>query len=128
MTDDVASPRGYRDWRIGEFDRPEDAAYLFGYYLIRHCRAEALATVPEDASPEMRAAVEKAVDAALHNVCDLLEGFWPLDAGSGNRISLALGVQVHDAEGRVIETVEISPCKLDLPIGYWKWAQERAFR
>ena len=85
-------------------------------------------TVPPDASPAVKAAVEKAVDTALHNVCDMLEGFWPLEAGTNNRISLAPGVQVRDKENGVIETVEISPCKLDLPIGYWKWAQDRAFR
>jgi hypothetical protein len=101
---------------------------MFGYHLIRHCRDEALATLPADAPPEARAAVEEAVDTALHNVCDLLEGFWPLEAGDGHRIALALGVQVLDTTGLVVETVEISPGKLDLPIGYWKWARERAFR
>jgi hypothetical protein len=121
-------PRSYPEWRTGKFDRPEDAAYSFGYHLILHCREEAMATLPADASPELAAAVEKAVDAALHNVCDMLEGFWPLEAGPNHRISLALGVQVRDSENQVIEMQEISPCKLDLPIGYWKWAQERAFR
>jgi hypothetical protein len=121
-------PREYRNWRSSEVDREEDAAYMFGYYLVLHCRDEALATVPKDATPDLKAAVEKAVDVALHNVCDLLEGFWKLEAGPKKRISLALGVQVRDAENEVIETVEISPCKLDLPIGYWKWAKDRAFR
>lgn len=124
----TAPPRNYPDWRAGEFDRAEDAAYLFGYYLIRHCRDEAMATLPPNASADIRAAVEKAVDIALHNVCDMLEGFWPLDAGPGHRTALALGVQVRDAQDEVIETQYISPCKLDLPIGYWKWAQERKFR
>jgi hypothetical protein len=121
-------PRDYADWRTGEFKRPEDAAYLFGYYLMLHCREEALATLPDDAPPELKAAVEKAVDVALHNVCDMLEGYWPLDAGPSHKISLALGIQVRDAEQNVVETIEISPCKLDLPIGYWKWAQDREFR
>jgi hypothetical protein len=121
-------PRDYPDWRTGEFDRREDAAYSFGYYLMLHCRDEALATIPTDAPPVVKAAVEKAVDEALHNVCDMLEGFWPLDTGPNHKISLALRVQIHDADDQVIETVEISPCKLDLPIGYWKWAQDREFR
>ena len=101
---------------------------MFGYYLILHCRDEAMATVPPKASQEVRDAVKKAVDAALHNVCDMLEGFFPLDAGSNHRISLSLSVQVRDAANKVIETVEISPSKLDLPIGYWKWAEDREFR
>jgi hypothetical protein len=122
--DNVTLPRDYED----KFDRPEDAAYLFGYYLILHCRDEALATVPAEATPDVKAATEKAVDVALHNVCALLEGFWPLEAGSEKRVSLALSVQVHDADNSVIEAIDISPCKLDLPIGYWKWAQAREFR
>jgi hypothetical protein len=122
------SPRNYSQWRTGQFDRSEDAAYLFGYYLIQHCRDEAMATLPVSAPQDVKAAVEKAVDEALHNVCDMLEGFWRLDAGPSHQISLALGVQVRDAQNEVVETQEISPCKLDLPIGYWKWARERQFR
>ena len=120
-------PRVYPDWRAGS-DRAEDAAHLFGYYLMLHCREEALATLPANATAKTKAAVEKAVDIALHNVCDMLEGFWRLKAGPNHTISLALGVQVLDAENEVVETQEISPCKLDLPIGYWKWAQEHEFR
>lgn len=125
--DNSSLPRDYPNWRANEWDRAEDAAYLFGNYLILHCRDKALATVPPDASPDVKDAVEKAVDTALHNLCDLLEGFWPLEAGPNHRISLALGVQVRDVDDSVVETVEISPCKLDLPIGYWKWAQDREF-
>ena len=121
-------PRDYPEWRGDPFDRAEDAAYLFGYYLVRHCRDEAMATVPPGSSADVRAAVEKAVDTALHNVCDLLEGFWTLSSGPRHTISLALGVQVHDAQDEVVETQQIAPCQLDLPIGYWKWAQEREFR
>jgi hypothetical protein len=123
-----APPRNYVAWRTGEYERPEDAAYLFGYYLVKHCRDEAMATLSADASPELRGAVEKAVDTALHNVCDMLEGFWKLEAGPQHTISLALGVQVRDAQNSVVETQEIAPCKLDLPIGYWKWAKDREFR
>jgi hypothetical protein len=118
----------YVQWRTEPGDRAEDAAYLFGYFLIKHCRDEALSKVDEDASPTAMAEVEKAVDTALHNVCDLLEGFWPLDAGPDRRAALVLGVQIRDAHDRVVETQEISPCKLDLPIGYWKWAHNREFR
>jgi len=121
-------PRKYPEWRMGQFDRPEDAAYAFGYYLIMYCRDEAMASLPAGASPDIKSAVEKAVDAALHNVCDLLEGFWPLESGPDHKISLALGVQIRDAQNQVVETQEISPCKLDLPIGYWKWARDRKFR
>jgi hypothetical protein len=84
--------------------------------------------VPAGTSPEVQGAVEKAVDAALHNVCDMLEGFRELTAGPNHTISLALGVQVRDARNQLVETQEISPCKLDLPIGYWKWAKDREFR
>jgi hypothetical protein len=111
-----------------ESDRCEDAAYLFGYYLMLHCRHEALATISPTASPDTRAAVEKAVDIALHNVCDMLEGFWPLKAGPNHSISMALAVRVCDVQNHVVESQEISPAKLDLSIGYWKWAREREFR
>ena len=87
-----------------------------------------MTTLPADAPPEAQAAVEKTVDTALHNVCDMLEGFWRLDAGPDHTIALALGIQVRDAQNQVLETQEISPCTLDLPIGYWKWANDHEFR
>jgi hypothetical protein len=121
-------PRDFADWRERQFDRQEDAAYLFGYYLVMNCRDEAMSSLPANAPTEAKAAVEKAVDTALHNVCAMLEGFWRLDAGPDHAISLALGVQVRNAQNEVIETQEISPCTLDLQIGYWKWAQDREFR
>ena len=124
----IAHPRPFADWRTSPIDREEDAAYTFGYHLIIHCRDEALATLPPSASPEMRAAVEKAVDTALHNVNDMLEGFWKLEAGPEHSVELALAVQVRDAKRKLVERLEISPCKLDLPIGYWKWARDREFR
>ena len=46
-------PREYPDWRTGPFDRAEDAAYLFEYYLVVHCRDEAMATLPADAPPPL---------------------------------------------------------------------------
>ena len=124
---DKSSPAPYSDWRADPIDRAEDAAYTFGYYLISHCRDEAVATLPPDAPPETRAAVEEAVDTALHNVVDMLEGFWKLDAGPKHAVELVLGVRVCDGDNKVVETIEISPCKIDLPIGYWKWARDREF-
>ena len=123
-----AHPRPFLQWRADPVDREEDAAYTYGYHLVVHCRDEAMATLPADASPEIKAAVEKAVDTALHNVNDMLEGFWKLEAGPQHTVELALVVRVHDPAGNLVEAQEISPCKLDLPVGYWKWARERKFR
>ncbi len=125
---DISLPVEYQNWRANATDRTEDAAYIFGYYLIMHCRDEAMATLATDTPPEITAAVEKALDVALHNVCDLLEGFWRLEAGPKHTVSLALHVQVRDENNNVAEVIDISPCKLDLPIGYWKWAHDREFR
>jgi hypothetical protein len=121
-------PRPFPEWRSEAGARAGDAAYSFGYHLIVNCRDEALATLPSEAPPEVRAAVEEAVDIALHNVNDMLERFFKLDAGPEHEIELALVVRVLDSNGDFVEAQQISPCKLDLPIGYWKWARERAFR
>ncbi len=126
--DSASLPRDYPDWRTREHERAEDAAHLFGYYLIHHCRDEALAKLPADSSKKTKAAVEAAVDTALHNLCDLLEGFFTLSAGPNHKVDLSLQVRVRNSEHEVVETLEISPCKLDLPIGFWKWAKEREFR
>src|SRR5438309_976327 len=107
-----AHPRPFPEWRVKPADRREDAAYTFGYHLIVHCRDEAMATVPPDASAELKAAVEKAVDTALHNLNDMLEGFWKLDAGPQHTVELGLVVRVRDSNGDIVETQEISPCKL----------------
>ena len=122
------TPRDYENWRHDAYERAEDAAYAFGFHLITHCRDEAMACVPDTANPETVAAAEKAVDVALHNICDMLEGFWQLEAGAKHSIALALGIEVQDENGNTVETLQISPCKLDLPIGYWKWAQDRKFQ
>jgi hypothetical protein len=121
-------PANYPAWRTDAADRAEDAAYTFGYHLVRHCRDEAIASVPSDCSPEVRAAAEHAVDLALHNVMDLLEGFWPLQSGESHSVEYVLKVRVRDTAGNAVENVELSPAKLDLPIGYWKWAREGDFR
>jgi hypothetical protein len=123
-----AQPCTYPNWRKDPMDRAEDAAYLFGYFLMKHCRDEALAELPVNASEEIRTIVVKAVDTALHNVCDLLEGYWTLEAGRKHRAELMLAVRILDGEGELVESQEISPAKLDLPIGYWKWAKDREFQ
>ncbi len=121
-------PDPYPKWRPQPADRAEDAAYTFGYHLIIHCRDEAIAKVPADVGPETRAAAERSVDVALHNLMDMLEGFWRLPSGESHELEYALQVRVRDAAGNVVEQLEISPAKLDLPIGYWKWARDREFR
>lgn len=115
----VRKPRLHAAWRENTADREEDAASLFGYYLIKHCREEALATL-ESASPAARSLAVEAVDTALHNVMDLLEGYWPLDAGDGKHLELALHIQVAKDE-QIAEDVQVSPSQVDLPIGYWAW-------
>ncbi|MEO8670561.1 MAG: hypothetical protein ABI411_04540 [Tahibacter sp.] len=62
----------------------------------------------------------KAVDVALHNAMDLLEGFWRLPAGGAHTMELALHVNIRSGE-RIIESLAVSPAKMDLPIGYWSW-------
>lgn len=122
------APRDYDQWRSDDSGRAEDAAYTFGFHLITNCRDEAMATIPKNATPEMVEAIQQAVDTALHNVCDMLEGFWKLEAGPRHTIELALVVEVHDENGEPVESQRISPCVHDLPIGYWKWAREREFQ
>ena len=67
---------------------------------MQHCRGEALKAVEIAAVPtseeEFRAQVNTAVDIALHNVMDLLEGFWPTQAGANHRVSYALSVCIGD--------------------------------
>jgi hypothetical protein len=121
------APRSYLEWRTDWVNRAEDAAYAFGQDLIVHCRDEALATLAADLPDTTRTIVEKAVDTALHNVMDMLEGFWPLPSGPNHTLEYALQVRVRDSAGTVVESQEISPSQLDLPIGYWKWA-DREFR
>lgn len=122
------APRTYLEWRTDNTDRAEDAAYAFGHDLIVHCRDEALSALAPDVSDATRAMVQEAVDTSLHNVMDMLEGFWPLPSGPRHSLEYVLQVRVRDATGAVVESQEISPCKLDLPVGYWKWARDREFR
>ncbi|SPE56388.1 conserved hypothetical protein [Verrucomicrobia bacterium] len=130
MTDSTI-PRAYEQWRTTPIDRAEDAAYTFGYHLMQHCRSEALkATAPASlptTAEEFQAEVAAAVDKALHNVMDLLEGFWQAHAGGGHTVEYTLSVCVKDANRAPVERIDISPSLLDLPIGYWKW-KEGKFR
>jgi hypothetical protein len=74
---DNTTPRPFEEWRPGSADRGEDAAYTFGYYLSRHCRAEALKRVQAGSLPatpkEFRSQVEAAVDTALHKLTVLAD-------------------------------------------------------
>ena len=115
----IIKPRLHSAWRKSTADREEDAANLFGYYLMKHCREEALVKLASSPTVQRSLAVE-AVDTALHNVMDLLEGFWSLDAGEGKQLELALHIQVTK-DGQIAEDVQISPSQIDLPIGYWAW-------
>jgi hypothetical protein len=118
-------PRPYDEWRSDRFDRAEDAAYTFGCDLMKHCRAEVIKGLSNPQLPtnaeELRAIVEKSVDTALHNVVDMLEGFWPMSAGPNHKVEYSLAVCVKDASGTPVERIDISPSLIDLPIGYWKW-------
>jgi hypothetical protein len=122
MVEDGKYP-AHDQWRKDETDREEDAANLFSLYLIRHCRTVAIKSVSDSSDTETKEAVEKAVDLALHNVMDLLEGFWPLSAGNDLRAEFELRVNVFK-ENALIESQSISPCKIDLLIGYWSWLEK----
>ena len=112
----------FEAWREDETDRAEDAANLFGLHLIRHCRQDALRSVAS-AGAEGRRAAEQAVDMALHGAMALLEGFWHLPAGEGLSAELVLRIDIT-RDGELVESQEISPSKLDLPMGYWSWVEK----
>ena len=121
-----SKPRNYDEWRTHPSDRVEDAAYIFGYDLIRYCREEALASINmadlQSGQEEILDVVEQAVDISLHNVMDLLEGFFsPKTIGTTHTAEYSLVVQVRDQNGSVVEKFELSPKKSDLSVGYWKW-------
>ena len=122
---ELSTPRPYDQWRTKPTDRAEDAAYVFGRDLMRYCRAEALKTADPTKLPksveEFQGQIASAVDVALHNVVDLLEGFFPMDAGPNHKMSYALSVCVTDVKGDERERIDISPSLVDLQIGYWKW-------
>jgi hypothetical protein len=120
----VNTPRLYEEWDEEETSRRIDAANLFGYDLMRYCRNEALKKasqkLPQDS--DTLPIVEEAIDTALHNVCDLLEGFFTIaNVGEKYEAAYVLAVAVHDEKWEIIEKVDISPNMIDLQIGYWKW-------
>lgn len=121
----ISTPKPYDQWRVKPIDRAEDAAYVFGHDLMRYCRVEGLKAVDATKLPrsaeQFQEQIAMAVDCALCSVVDLLEGFYPMDAGPNHKVSYALSVRVADADGTERERIDISPCLLDLPIGYWKW-------
>ena len=123
--DSADTPRPFEEWRTDKFRRAEDAAYTFGYHVMQHCRLEALKEIEASDVPkspeEFRERVTTVLDTALHNVMDLLEGFWDTQAGPNHRVAYTLSVCVSDMSHTPVERVDISPCLLDLPIGYWKW-------
>ena len=126
---DKSTPRPYEQWSTNAAGRKEDAAYTFGYYLMKHCRAEALKCVQSApmlmTRKQFHKQVESAVDTALHNVLDLIEGYWPAEAGPKHTAEFALLVRVRDASRQEVEHIDIS--SIDMPIGYWKW-KEGEFR
>jgi hypothetical protein len=119
------TPRPFEDWRTDKFGRAEDAAYTFGYHVMQHCREEALKQVAAVDVPrsteEFREQVAAAVDTALHNVMDVLEGFFVTQAGPNHRVAYTLTVDISDMDRLPVDHVDVSPSLVDLPIGYWKW-------
>jgi len=126
--EDVTKPRPFSEWRTDKFDRDEDAAYTFGSHLIRYCRDEVMQNLPDGITAAEKEKIKEAIHQSLHNVMEMLEGFWRLDSGEGHSVDYALQVVVKDNLQNEIERTEISPCKQDLPIGFWKWAEDGEFR
>ena len=125
--DTNSTPREFSFWRTDRFERQEDAAYTFGYHLMKHCRDHAVNSLPAEMRPDDKQKAVEAVHIALHNLMDLLEGFWKLESGSEHSVEYVLQVLVRDKERKEIERVDITS-GLDLPIGFWKWALDGEFR
>jgi hypothetical protein len=71
--------------------------------------------------------VIEAINIALHNVMDMIEGFWKLESGNNHTVENILQVLIRDKNNAKIEKIDIAP-GLDLPIGFWKWANNGEFR
>ena len=127
MTDN-STPRQYPDWQKDFYERRDAAAYTFGFHLIKHCRTEAINALPKDLNTEQNEKAINAIDVALHNGMDMLEGFWVLNSGDKQRVEYNLNVIVKDLDHKELEKISISPGEMDLPIGYWKWAHDNEFR
>ena len=53
-------------------------------------------------------------------------GFFPTKVGEKYPVEFVLSVRVRDPQtGQVVEEVEISPAKIDLPVGYWGWVDDQ---
>lgn len=125
---DNSTPRQYPDWLSDTNGRRDDAAYTFGFHLIKYCRTEAINALPKDLTQDQNEKAIYAIDIALHNVMDMLEGFWVLNSGEKHRVEYNLNVVVKDLDHKEIEKISIAPAGIDLPIGYWKWLQDNEFR
>lgn len=121
-------PRTYEEWRKNEFEREEDAANNFGFHVIIHCREAAIEELSSDLTEDQRNNAINAIDTCLHNIMDLLEVFFPLLRGNNHNLEYIVQVAVVNKKGKTVEKINISPNKLDLPIGYWKWARDKEFR
>lgn len=125
--DNISEPKEFDNWRTELWGRKEDAAYTFGHHLIKLCRDQAIAGLPNNMNLNDREKAVEAVHIALHNVMDLLEGFWKLKSGNEHSVEYILQVLIRDKENKEVERIDISP-GLDLPIGFWKWANDGEFR
>ena len=117
----VSEPRYHDEWRSNRVDREEDAASLFGYYLVTHCREDAIAKIPYASGSQEHAAAVAAVEHALFGVMELLGGYRPLPAGDGKRLQLSLHVLIEKDE-ELVEDIHVPP-DVDFYIGYWSWVE-----
>jgi hypothetical protein len=126
--EDTSQPRLYHEWRNEIFEREEDAAYTFGKHFIHYCRDEVIKGLSKDVTENELKKITDAINMSLHNVMDLFEGFWKLKSGDDYSIEYVLQSIVKNKDGKELERANLSPCKLDLPIGFWKWALDGEFR
>ncbi len=123
---DNKKPREFENWRTYIWDRKEDAANTFGYHLTQLCRNKAIENLPVNMTNVDKEKAIESIDIALHNIMDLLEGFWKLESGNKYSIEYLLQVVVKDKHNLELERLAINP-GLDLPIGFWKWVKEDNF-
>ena len=83
--------------------------------------------LPSNLSSEERTKATEAIHRALHNVLDMLEGYWRLESGPEHTVKYQLNVIVSDGSDAVVESVDITT-GIDLPIGFWGWARDGEFR
>jgi hypothetical protein len=73
---DVSTPKPYNQWRVKPIDRAEDAAYTFGYDLMRYYRAEALKSADPVKVPKSAEERTEVATRTLHR--DRALTTWPL--------------------------------------------------